>query len=144
MLIGEYTHTLDEKKRVSLPAKFRQELGKKLIITRGLDTCLWVCDKTEWQKLFENVSKVGVGLAGKRDIDRFLLASASEVEVDGAGRFLIPENLKGFAGLKNRIVFAGLGNRVEVWDEKRWIEAMKRIEKQADVLAEKLGEVGAL
>lgn len=143
MLIGEYIHTLDEKKRVSLPSKFRKELGKKAIVTRGLDNCLWVYESSEWKKMAQKLSESGTGLADKRGFDRFILSGAQEIEVDSVGRFLIPENLKNFAGLRSKIVFAGVGNRVEIWDGDKWDEYKKKVEKQADMLAERLGEIGA-
>ena len=138
MLIGEYVHTMDEKKRVSLPSKFRKEIGKKVVMTRGLDNCLFVYESSEWQKIAEKLSELGMAQADKRSFNRFLLSSAVDV-----GRFLIPEHLRTFAGLQNRIVFAGVGNRLEIWNERRWSEYKKKVEKQADMLAEKLGEVGA-
>jgi len=143
MLTGEYIHILDEKKRVSLPSKFRNEVGKKIVITRGLDNCLFMYSSAEWQKIAQKISDLGMAQADKRSFNRFFLSSAVETEVDGVGRFLIPDHLRDFADLKNKIVFAGVGSRIEVWNEKRWGEYKKKVEKQADMLAEKLGEVGA-
>lgn len=143
MLIGEYIHTLDEKKRVSLPSKFRKEIGKKMVITRGLDNCLFMYELNEWQKIAQKLSDLGMAQADKRSFNRFLLASAIEVEIDSVGRFLIPEHLRGFAQLENKIVFAGVGNRVEIWNENKWEAYKKKVERQVDVLAEKLGEIGA-
>jgi len=143
MLIGEYTHTLDEKKRVSLPSKFRKEIGKRVVATRGLDNCLFLYEWNEWQKIAQKVSDLGMGQADKRGFNRFLLSSAVEIDIDNVGRFLIPDYLKEFADLQNKIVFAGVGNRIEIWNETAWIEYKKDVEKQADKLAEKLGEVGA-
>jgi|SRR3989344_5025351 len=143
MLTGEYIHTLDEKKRVSLPSKFRNEVGKKIVVTRGLDNCLFMYSSAEWQKIAQKISDMGMAQADKRSFNRFFLSSAVETEVDGVGRFLIPDHLRDFADLKNKIVFAGVGSRVEVWNERRWSEYKKKVEKQADMLAEKLGEVGA-
>jgi len=144
MLIGEYTHTLDEKKRVSLPSKFRKEIGKRVVATRGLDNCLFLYEWNEWQKIAVKVSDLGMGQADKRSFNRFLLSSAQELDIDNVGRFLIPEHLKDFANLKSKIVFAGVGNRVEIWDEENWMKYKKEVEKQADVLAERLGQIGAL
>lgn len=144
MLIGEYTHTIDEKSRVSLPSKFRKEIGKKIIITHGLDNCLFVYSLAEWGKISAKVAELGIGQASRRGFNRFLLAGAVEAEVDSIGRILIPDFLKDFAGLKGKVVFAGVHNRLEVWDEKRWKTYKGQIEKEADVLAEKLGEIGAL
>ena len=143
MLIGEYTHTLDEKKRVSLPSKFRKEIGKRMVATRGLDNCLFLYEWNEWQKIAQKVSDLGMAQADKRSFNRFLLSGAIEIDIDNVGRFLIPDYLKEFADLGNKIVFAGVGNRVEIWDEEIWMKYKKDVEKQADKLAEKLGEVGA-
>jgi MraZ protein len=144
MLIGEYTHSFDEKSRVSLPAKFRKELGKKVVMTHGLDMCLFLFSESEWKKFSEKLSGLSLVQGDKRKFSRFILGSASEAEVDGAGRILIPEFLQEFAGLKGKIVFTGIHSRVEIWSEKNWSTYKKSVEKDIDVLAEKLGEVGAL
>lgn len=144
MLIGEYTHTLDEKGRVSLPAKFRKELGKKVIITHGLDTCLFMFSEGEWKKFSEKLSELSLVQGDKRKFSRFMLGGATEADVDGAGRILIPEFLTEFAGLKNKVVLAGLHSRVEIWSERAWNTYKRGVEKDIDVLAEKLGEIGAL
>lgn len=143
MLIGEYIHTIDEKKRLSLPVKFRTELGKKIVVTRGLDNCLFIYSLKEWQKVSTKLSELSMGKADSRGFNRFILAGAVEASIDSIGRILIPDFLKSFAGLKNKVVLAGIHNRVEVWDEKKWNEYKSTIEKQADILAEKLGEIGA-
>jgi len=144
MLIGEYTHKLDGKGRVSLPSKFRKELGKKVVITHGLDKSLFVYPLAEWKKIAEKLSELGIGQAGTRGLNRFLLAGAVEVGVDSVGRVLIPDFLRDFASLKGDIVFAGIHTRVEVWSKKGWSEYKSRIQKEADTLAEKLGDIGAL
>lgn len=144
MLIGEYIHTLDPKKRISLPSKFRKELGKKVVVTRGLDSCLFIYGAGEWTKVSGKLSELSMGQSDQRGFNRFLLSGAVETDVDGAGRILIPDFLKDFAGLASRVVLAGVGSRIEVWDEKKWDEYKKRIERKADELAEKLGELGVL
>ncbi len=144
MLIGEYTHTLDEKKRLSLPVRFRAELGKKLVVTRGLEGCLFVYSQKEWSAIARRLGELGMGQASMRGFTRFMLAGASEVDVDAAGRMLIPDFLKEFANLKNKVVFAGVQTRVEIWNEKAWDSYKQRIEKEADMLAERLGEIGAM
>lgn len=144
MLIGEYQHTLDPKKRLSLPAKFRKELGRKVVITRGLDQCLFMFSEKAWQKIAARVANLPVGQADTRGMSRFLLAGATETEVDGAGRVLLPEYLKEFAGLRSRVVLAGVSDRVEVWSEKLWEDYKRRIEKGADQMAQTLGELGIL
>ena len=144
MLIGEYLHTLDSKKRLSLPAKFRKEVGRKMVITRGFDACLFMYPQKAWEKIAEKVSNLPIGQGDTRGMSRFLLSGASEVEVDQAGRILIPEYLKDFADLKSRVVLAGVSDRVEIWNEKTCEEYKRRIEKGADQMAQTLGDLGIL
>jgi MraZ protein len=144
MLIGEYIHTIDEKNRMSLPAKFRKELGKKIIITPGLDSCLFIFTNKEWEKVSKRLSNTNDDLsflkADQRSFNRFMFGRASEVEVDSIGRILIPEFLKERINLKNTAAVVGVEDRVEIWNEKTWKEYKEVVEKQADSLAEKLGE----
>ena len=144
MLIGEYLHTLDGKKRISLPSKFRKEVGRKVVITRGLDACLFMFSQKAWEKIAEKVSGLPVGQADTRGMSRFLLAGAVETEVDSAGRILIPEYLKECADLKSRVILAGVSDRVEIWNEKTWEEYKRKIEKGADQMAQTLGDLGIL
>ncbi|MEK7121979.1 MAG: division/cell wall cluster transcriptional repressor MraZ [Patescibacteria group bacterium] len=142
MLIGEFLHTIDAKKRVSLPAKFRKEIGKGAVITRGLDKCLFVYPVSEWKNFAEQLSALPMGQKDKRDFARIFLAGASEVESDKLGRILIPDHLKKYAELEEKAVICGMYKRLEIWNEKRWEKYREETEKQADVLAEKLGEMG--
>lgn len=144
MLIGEYLHTLDSKKRISLPAKFRKEVGRKVVITRGLDSCLFMFPQKSWDNIAQKLASLPVGQADTRGLSRFILAGAVETEVDGAGRILMPDFLKDFADLKSRVVLAGVSDRIEIWNEKTWEEYKRRIEKGADQMAEKLGDLGIL
>ena len=144
MLIGEYLHTLDNKKRLSLPAKFRKEVGKKVVITRGLDTCLFMFPIKTWQAIAQKLEKLPFGQSDTRGMSRFILAGAVESDVDRAGRILVPDFLKEFAGLNSRVVLAGVSDRVEIWNEKTWKEYKRRIEKGADQMAQTLGELGIL
>lgn len=144
MLIGEYTHTQDEKKRISLPIKFRKEMGKSIVVTQGLDSCLFIYSLKEWEKIAEKLGNLSIGQADTRGFNRFMLAGAVEVDVDSIGRILIPDFLRDFAKLTGKVVFAGVHNRVEVWDENSWIEYKKTIRAEADRLAQKLGEIGAI
>ena len=144
MLIGEYTHTLDPKKRLSVPSKWRRELGKSVVVTRGLDTCLFVYPLKAWSHITEKIGQLPLGQADTRGFNRFFLSGAVETEVDSVGRILVPDFLKEFAGLGSKVVLAGIHDRVEIWDEERWTEYKRRIEKQGNALAEKLGEIGVL
>lgn len=144
MLIGEYVHTMDPKKRLSLPSKWRAELGKSLIVTRGLDNCLFVYPLSTWQTITDKVGNLPFGAADIRSFNRFFLSGAVEVEVDKIGRILVPDFLKDFAKLNQKVVLAGVHDRVEIWDEKKWNDYKKKIEEEADSLAEKLGSIGVL
>lgn len=144
MLIGEYTHTIDEKNRLSLPAKFRTEMGKKVVLTPGLDNCIFVFSTTEWKKITEKLSESSMLNADSRSFNRFLLGGAVEAEIDTIGRVLIPDFLKGRAKLNSKVAVVGVQTRVELWDEKAWIEYKQVVEKKADSLAEKLSQVGML
>src|SRR3989344_2897525 len=144
MLIGEYLHTLDNKKRLSLPAKFRKEVGRKVVITRGLDVCLFMFPEKTWKKIAEKLVSLPFGQADTRGMSRFLLAGAVETDVDGAGRILVPDFLKEFADLRSRVVLAGVSDRIEIWNEKTWEEYKRRIERGADQMAQTLGDLGVL
>lgn len=144
MLIGEYKHTIDDKKRISLPMKFRKEIGKKIVITHGLDQCLFVYSMTEWQKISKKIGELGMGQADRRGFNRFMLAGASDISVDSVGRILIPEHLRKFANISEKVVFTGVYNRIEIWDEASWEAYKDKVVKGADDMAEKLGDVGAL
>ena len=143
MLIGEYEHTIDAKKRMALPAKFRRDLGKEAVITRGLDQCLFVYPMQEWKRVAEALANLPTGQASNRSFTRLFLAGAAHVETDGLGRILIPDYLKQYAELSEKVAIVGVGKRLEIWDAKRWEVYKAETEKQADTLAERLGEIGA-
>ncbi|HEY4477712.1 MAG TPA: division/cell wall cluster transcriptional repressor MraZ [Candidatus Paceibacterota bacterium] len=142
MLIGEYTHTIDDKNRMSLPAKFRAELGKKVVITPGLEDCLFVFNMKEWLKVKAKLSNSESDLsflsADRRSFNRFMFGRAAEVEVDSIGRILLPTFLKERIGLKGSAMVVGVEDRVEIWHEKAWDKYKNEIEKKAGDLAEKL------
>lgn len=144
MLIGEFRHTIDDKNRVSLPSKFRKILQNKVIVTNGLDSCLFVFGEKEWQKFSSDIANLSLVEGDKRKFTRFMLGGAVEAEIDSAGRILIPDFLREFAKLKSKVVITGVHTRVEIWSEKNWDEYKESVSKNIDVLAEKLGEVGAL
>ena len=143
MLIGEYIHTIDEKNRVSLPVKFRKELGKKIIITPGLDQCLFIFTISQWVKVSKKLSDSDSDLsflkADKRSFNRFMFGRAAEVEVDSIGRILIPDFLKERIKLGGKAAIIGVEDRIEIWNDKAWTQYREVVEKQVDQLAEKLG-----
>ncbi len=144
MLIGEYEHTLDEKNRVSLPREFRKSLGTKIVMTRGLDNCLFVYPKSSWEKVTKKLQELSFAQADKRGFSRFILSGAAEIDIDASGRILVPEHQREFAKLSKNVIFAGVSDRVEVWDSEAWKAYKAKIESQADSMAETLGQIGAL
>lgn len=142
MFIGEYSHTIDEKNRVAMPSKFREELGGKVILTRGLDFCLFAYPLETWENLAKRLNSLSLGDPESRGFVRIMLAGASDVSVDRQGRVLVPEYLKSYATLSRNIVVSGIYNRMEIWDAARWTEYKARMEKDTDALAKKLGEAG--
>lgn len=149
MLIGEYKHNLDAKRRLAIPSKFRKELGEGLpgqgaILTRGLDNCLFIFPSKFWAPFAEMLAGLSLAKQDTRSFARLFLSGAIEVEFDSLGRILIPEHLKKYANLSKSVVVAGLFNRLEVWDEEGWASYRSELEKNSDKIAEKLGELGII
>ena len=140
MLCGEYAHALDAKGRVNFPAKMREGLGEKFILTRGLDGCLFVYSDEGWQQLKEKLS--ALPMSKSRDIQRFFFASAVEMEPDKQGRISIPQNLRDYAGLDKDIVIIGVSERAEVWDKNLWMSKLGSITTDADKLAQTMDDLG--
>lgn len=136
MFLGEYLHTFDAKNRISLPSKFRKALGRTVVITRGLDHCLYVFAKKAWEKEAIRYAAQVNGTAAERGLARLFLAGSFEGDIDSAGRVLIPENLKAYARIAGKAVVAGVADRIEVWEEDAWKAYTASIERDADALAE--------
>jgi MraZ protein len=144
MLIGQYTHDLDPKKRLTLPSKWRADLGKKVVVTNGLDSSLFIFAVKEWEKVAERLAESGFGNPDTRSFNRFILGNAFETDVDAAGRIVIPDTLKDFAKLSGKVVLAGMHSRVELWDEEAWKKYTAKVAGEADALASKLSELGVI
>ncbi len=142
MLIGEYKHTIDEKKRLAIPAKLRKELGSGTVLTRGLDNCLALYPLKEWEKLADKLSKLPTGQVEARGVARVILSGAAEVEFDSLGRILIPDYLKQYAAIEKNVVIAGVFNHLEIWDEGHWSEYKQKTEREVGDMATKLSEIG--
>lgn len=142
MFIGEYKHNVDEKGRLAIPSKFRGDLVKGAVVTRGLDASLFLFPKEEWGKLAEKLASLPLGQATSRAFSRLMLAGAMDVELDKQGRIVIPEYLRSYASLKKSVTVAGLYNRLEIWDEDLWNAYKQKTEAEVGDLAEKLGELG--
>jgi len=142
MLIGQYEHTIDNKKRLALPVKFRGELGGKVVITKGIESCLVVYTEKEWEIFSKKLAELPISQIEARSFSRNILAGAMEVTLDKLGRILLPDYLKTYAGLKKDVVVCGLSNRLEVWDAQAWGTYQKDAEKGVQEIVSKLGGLG--
>ncbi|MCQ2358530.1 MAG: division/cell wall cluster transcriptional repressor MraZ [Phascolarctobacterium sp.] len=142
MLLGEYEHSIDVKGRLAMPSKFREELGNKFIITKGLDGCLSVYDMEQWKKLVEKLSALPSTSKEVRAYTRFILAGACESECDKQGRVCIPPSLRKHAGLEKDAIITGVGSRAEIWDAAKWNEYNEANEENINELAEQLSGLG--
>jgi MraZ protein len=142
MFIGEYTYVIDEKKRLAIPPKFRSTLGKKAVITRGLDQCLFLYPIKAWEDLAGKLSKLPLSQADARGFSRLMLTGAMDAEMDNLGRILVPDYLKSYAVLQKKVVVAGVYDRVEIWDASKWQEYKDKVESEAGDITERLKELG--
>ncbi|MEK7168003.1 MAG: division/cell wall cluster transcriptional repressor MraZ [Patescibacteria group bacterium] len=141
MFVGQYSHNIDAKGRLAVPSKFRGDL-KKAVITRGLDNCLFLYPKKEWDKQAEKLAALPDGRANTRALSRLMLAGAMEVDIDGQGRLILPDFLRKYAGLKKNVIIAGLYDRLEIWDEAKWEQYKTEAEKNLGDIAEALNDLG--
>lgn len=120
MFIGEYNHSVDSKGRVSLPARFREDLSETFYITRGMENCLFIYDQEEWKLMDEKLRKLRLTAKAARGFSRLFYAGAMEISCDKQGRFLIPNHLREFAGIEKDAVILGVSTRIEVWSKDNW------------------------
>lgn len=139
MFIGEFIHTIDQKRRLAIPSKFRKNLGKKAVITRGLDNCLVIYPLEEWNKMANKLENLPNGQVNARGFSRIMLSGATDVELDKLGRILVPDHLKDYAFLKKNVAILGLSNRIELWDQDKWKEYKEKMEKIVSEMAQQLG-----
>ena len=142
MLIGEFKHNLDSKNRLTIPAKLRMELGEKPVLTRGLDNCLFIYPHRDWQLFMEKMDNLPLSQKKARDFKRFILSGAGEIEIDEAGRVLIPDPLKKYARIEKSVVVIGVQDRLELWSEDVWNKYIAESEKISGDIAEGLNEFG--
>jgi len=142
MFIGEYKHNLDDKGRLAIPAKFRNDLAKGAVVTRGLDNCLFLYTASEWEKLAEKLASLPISQSDSRAFARLMLAGAMDVSVDKQGRVVLPEYLRQFANFKKTVVVAGLYSRLELWDESVWEDYKSKTESESTQIAERMAELG--
>ena len=141
MLIGEYHGKLSNKKRTSLPKKFRNELGENIILTRGDEDALILVNQDMWQKIAKEVIDGSFINKNIRDTSRFLVGGAKEIATDTQGRFIIPESLFEYAQFNKEIVFIGLVNWIEIWDKQKWEQRLQYLKSNSDQIAEELSKM---
>ena len=142
MFIGEYEHSVDAKGRVIMPAKLREDIGEKFIVTKGLDGCLFAYSQNEWSNFEEKLKTLPLTNKNARDFVRFFLSGAVECEIDKQGRFLIPSNLRQYATLDKEIVIIGVGTRIEIWNRATWSSYSSDENISADEIAENMTMLG--
>ena len=141
MIIGEYKSRVGEKKRVSLPTKFREEIGEELILTRGYEESLILVNKKMWERVAQGVINGSFTDKNIRDTSRFLVGSAKEIEMDSQGRFVIPESLFNHANLGSEIVFIGLVNWIEIWDAEKWQKRVGYLQEHGEEIAQEISKM---
>mgnify|MGYP003408934442 CR=1 FL=1 len=142
MFIGEYNGTIDDKARISIPAKFRSSLKSKVVVTRGLDNSLVLYTLDEWKKLAEKLASLPISTANTRAFSRLMLAGAMDCDIDKQGRIVLPGYLKEYAKIGKKIIFAGMYSRVEIWSDELWTKYKTQTEKNSNQIAEQLGDLG--
>ncbi len=139
MFFGSFQHSIDDKGRLTLPAKWRSELAGGVVVTRGLDGCLFIFPKDKFEAMALETDAQGIALADARAWSRYLLGHAADVEPDKQGRVLIPQDLRSFAGINGEVVVMGVMSRLEVWNPQRYKEANEHLEADANAVAERMG-----
>lgn len=142
MFIGEYQATIDEKGRISIPVKFRAALKSKIVVTRGLDSSLFLYSLEEWKKLAAKLASLPISTANTRAFSRLMLAGAMDCGIDKQGRIILPAYLKEFAKINKKVIVAGLYNRIEIWSEELWAKYKAQTEAASNQIAEQLGSLG--
>lgn len=142
LLIGEYEHSIDTKGRLIMPSKLKEDIGEKFVVTKGLDGCLFVYSEKEWKTFEEKLRTFPLTNKDARALIRFFLAGAMECEIDKQGRFLIPGNLREFAGLEKEVIVIGVLNKIEIWSKDKWLKYSEEENKSADEIAEKMSSLG--
>ena len=142
MFLGEYEHNMDDKGRLAVPARFREDLGDGVVITRGFDRCLMGFPRSIWETLARQVSGLSLGQGEARNLQRLLFSGAADIVLDRQGRILIPQNLREYAGLGEQVIVAGLNTHFEIWTGERWRAVLDTLDENASAFAEQLAALG--
>lgn len=138
MFLGRYSHTVDDKGRLAVPARFRDELAEGVVVTRGFDGCLLVYPLATWAPLAEKVSALSIGDPDVRLLRRMLFANAVDMQLDRQGRVLVPADLRMHAGIDREAIVVGMHTFIEVWSPERWAAQQEAVERDGAAIAERL------
>ena len=142
MLLGEYNHNIDDKGRVSVPSKFRDDLGTSFIVTKGLDNCLFAYSKEEWTKFEDKLKTLPLTNPNARNFIRFFFSGATECEIDKLGRINIPQSLREYASLGKEVAIIGVSTRVEIWNREKWNNYTSEENMDLDEITAHMAELG--
>jgi MraZ protein len=142
MFLGEYSHTIDDKGRLTIPARFRDELESGVVITRGLDGCLWAYSRSEWDELADKIGKLPTTNPAARNFSRFMFSSAFDSIPDRQGRILLPQKLRDYAGIQDETIIIGVKNKLEIWNPAKWAEVVAAVEQGTEDIAVQLQDLG--
>ncbi len=142
MFMGEYRHAMDEKGRVIMPARFRETLGEKFVVTRGLDNCLFVYPLQEWKTLEGKLKSLPLTRQDARAFVRYLLSGAAECEFDKQGRISVPNNLRDHGLIQKDVVIIGVAERIELWSKEKWEQYLSKAKDSYEEIAETMDELG--
>jgi MraZ protein len=142
MFLGEFSHTIDDKGRLTIPAKFRDELESGVVITRGLDGCLWAFGRSEWEVMAEKIAKLPTTKEAARNFARFMFSSAFDSIPDRQGRILLPQNLRDYAGIQNETIVIGVMNKLEIWNPAKWTDVVTTVEQDTEAIVAQLQDLG--
>lgn len=141
MFLGEFEHTIDDKGRLTIPAKFREALVDGVVITRGLDKCLWAYARSEWEVLAQRIAKLPSTNRPARNLARFMFSNAFDSIPDRQGRVLIPQALRDYAEIENDSIIIGVMNRIEIWNPTKWAEVIQEVEDSPDDIISQLEDL---
>ncbi len=142
MFLGEFAHNIDDKGRLTIPAKFREGLSGGVVVTRGLDGCLWAYPRLEWEKLAEKITSMPTTNQAARNFARFMFSSAFDSVPDRQGRIIVPQNLREYANIQNETTVIGVMNRVELWNPGKWTDVFSKVEEDPEGIVAQLEDLG--
>lgn len=140
MFIGEYLTQIGEKNRLLVPKKLRDVMKGQVYLTRGYEGCLLMVDSERWRDLLNQINQKSLLSLDVRDTKRYIIGGAFDIEIDSQGRFVVPEGLVNFGKLKDRVVFLGVGEWIEIWDEAKWLKKLDYLSENVTDLADRISE----